>query len=79
MPSQVSFALGLECSDLVVAAFERAKKESPCEADQDPWDAAETYLRVCTLLSPACPSIIARSPSVAYRRKWSRLASQSSG
>jgi hypothetical protein len=46
--SQVSFALGLECSDLVVAAFERAKKESPFNGSdqEDPWDLAEAFLRV---------------------------------
>jgi Uncharacterised ACR (DUF711) len=45
--SQISFSLGLECSDLVVVAFERARKDGPAQGDdQDPWDLAERYLRV---------------------------------
>ncbi|KAG2175892.1 hypothetical protein INT44_000370 [Umbelopsis vinacea] len=44
--SQISFALGLECSDLVVVAFERARKDGSAQGDdQDPWDLAEKYLR----------------------------------
>ncbi|KAI8579724.1 hypothetical protein K450DRAFT_241194 [Umbelopsis ramanniana AG] len=44
--SQISFSLGLECSDLVVVAFERARKDGPAQGDdQDPWDLAENYLR----------------------------------
>lgn len=45
--SKLSFALGLECSDLVVVAFERARKDESAQGDdQDPWDLAESYLRV---------------------------------